>query len=104
MMSNVCFAFATTQVHPMERVLNEQRQREEAKSVAAAAVPVPETTLPSVEVRARVEAPLLIQFVCGFRQLYAQRKRREAERARPCLTLDEDSLECAAAAAGAANT
>lgn len=77
-MSNVCFAFATTQVHPMERVLNEQRQREEAKSVAAA-VPVPETTLPSVEVRARVEAPLLIQFVCGFRQLYAQRKRREGE-------------------------
>lgn len=80
MMSNVCFAFATTQVHPMERVLNEQRQREEAKSVAAAAaVPLPETTLPSVEVRARVEAPLLIQFVCGFRQLYAQRKRREGE-------------------------
>lgn len=67
--------FATTQVHPIERVLNEHRQREEAKSAAAAAVAVLETTLPSVEVRARAEAPLLIQFVCGFRQLYAQRKR-----------------------------
>lgn len=33
-------------------------------------------------------------------------KEREGQRARPCLTLGEDSLECAAAAAaaGAANT
>lgn len=34
------------------------------------------------------------------------REREERERVRPCLTLGEDSLECAAAAAaaGAANT
>lgn len=89
--------FAATQVHPMERVLNEQRQREEeAKSAAAVGSGSARDDIAECRGQGKSRGAFIDSICVWFSSAVCTEKERK--KGKTCLTLDEDSLECAAAA------